>query len=73
MVNSREPIKKGYANPEGTRELITEGEATHKLGSAQRDQELFDKVKQKNATDTKFEWSAEYVNGKVRVTTKPRA
>lgn len=60
------------AKPIETRELITDRETAYKGRQTERDQETFDMVKKKNLTDTKFEWSASYENGKVRVTTKPR-
>ena len=70
--HTREPIKKGQDTPSVVREIITGGETAVKGRRVDRDQETFDMVKEKNLTDAKFIWSADYENGKVRVTTRPR-
>ena len=70
--HTREPIKKGQAALTETRELITDRETAVKGRRVDRDQETFNMVKEKNLTDAKFIWSADYENGKVRVTTRPR-
>jgi len=71
--HTREPIKKGQAALAPVRELITGGETAVKGRRVDRDQETFDMVKEKNLTDRKFSWSADYENGKVRVSITPRA
>lgn len=60
-------------NPLETREVITERDTAYKVRAVDRDQETFDMVRAKDASDPKFSWAAEYINGKVRVTTRPRA
>jgi len=55
-----------------TRESFTGSQSRMALERLRRDEELADMVEDRNRADPNFEWSARYVDGKLRVSVKPK-
>jgi hypothetical protein len=60
------------SNLPSIRSSSTDGELSKGLERIRRNQELLDLVDAKNRTDPNLEWSVRLVDGKLRVTVKPK-
>lgn len=72
MTEPKQQLLPGFDWPVAISSVIESGQIKAKAGQLQRDQELLALVIARDENDPDFHWGAEYVDGKLRVTSWKR-